>query len=105
VRAGALALWCAFFGGSTAVVLAFSLLSRRFPSEMAGRVNTALNVFIFVGMFTGQWAVGLILSLWPPTATGYEPAAYPWALGLLWLVQFCGLAWLWAGRRHFATAR
>jgi len=105
VRTGVLALWCAFFCGSTAVVLSFSVLSRRFPREMAGRVNTALNVFIFVGMFSGQWAVGLILSLWPATATGYEPSAYSWALGLLWLVQFSGLAWLWAGRRHFATAR
>lgn len=105
VRAGGLALWCVFFCGSTAVVLSFSVLSRRYPPEMAGRVNTALNVFIFVGMFTGQWAVGLILSLWPPTATGYDPAAYPWALGALWFVQFSGLAWLWVGRRNFATPR
>jgi hypothetical protein len=72
---------------------------------MAGRVNTALNVFVFVGMFSGQWAVGLLLSLWPPTATGYAPEAYAWALGMLWLVQFAGLAWLWSGRSAFATPR
>ena len=105
VRTGTLALWCAFFCGSTAVVLSFSLLARRYPREMAGRVNTALNVFIFVGMFSGQWAVGLVLSRWAPTADGYDPAAYPWALGALWAVQFAGLAWLWAGRRAFATPR
>jgi MFS family permease len=101
VRSGALALWSVFFGCATAVVLVYSLLSRRYPKEMAGRVNTALNVFVFVGMFSGQWAVGLILNLWPQTASGYAPEAYAWALGMLWFIQFAGLAWLWSGRRLF----
>jgi MFS family permease len=98
VRTGALALWAVFFCCATAVTLAFSLFSRRYPREMAGRVNTALNVFVFVGMFSGQWAVGWVLSFWPQTAGGYAPAAYSWALAMLWAVQFAGLAWLWAGR-------
>ncbi len=98
VRSGALVLWAAYFCCATAVVLAYSLYSRRFPKEMAGRVNTALNVFVFVGMFSGQWAVGLLLGFWPQTATGYAPEAYPWALAMLWAVQFAGLAWLWTGR-------
>ncbi len=101
VRTGELALWCIFFGCATAVALAYSLLSRRYPREMAGRVNTALNVFVFIGMFSGQWAVGLVLNLWPQTVSGYAPEAYSWALGMLWLVQFAGLAWLWSGRRLF----
>jgi predicted MFS family arabinose efflux permease len=99
VRTGMLGLWCLFFGFSTAVVLAYSLFTRRYPREMVGRVNTALNVFVFVGMFSGQWAVGLLLNLWPQTPVGYAPAAYPWALGMLWLSQFAGLVWLWSGRR------
>jgi predicted MFS family arabinose efflux permease len=105
VRSGVVALWTVFFVSATAIVLSYPLFSRRYPREMAGRVNTALNVFVFVGMFSGQWAVGLLLSLWPPTATGYAPEAYAWALGMLWLVQFAGLAWLWTGRRAFATPR
>ncbi len=104
VRTGALALWTLFFGCATAVVLSYALLSRRYPREMAGRVNTAVNVFVFTGMFTGQWAVGLVLNLWPQTPTGgYAPEAYPWALGLLWLVQLTGLAWLWTGRKLLAA--
>ena len=103
VRTGALALWCLFFSFSTAVVLAYSLFSRRYPRHMVGRVNTALNVFVFIGMFSGQAAVGLLLSLWPQTAAGYAPAAYPWALGMLWLTQCAGLAWLWSGRRLLAA--
>jgi len=105
VRTGMVALWTVFFVAATAVVLSYSLFSRRYPKEMAGRVNTALNVFVFAGMFSGQWAVGLLLNQWPPTATGYAPEAYTWALGMLWLVQLAGLAWLWSGRRLFATPR
>ena len=99
VRTGALALWTVFFTASSAVVLSYALFARRYPKEMSGRVNTALNVFVFTGMFTGQWAVGAVLNLWPPTAAGYAPEGYPWALGLLWAAQFGGLAWLWSGRR------
>lgn len=100
-RTGELVLWSLFFGGATSVVLSYSLYSRRFPAEMAGRVNTALNVFVFVGMFTGQWAVGLVLNLWPQAGAGYVPEAYAWALGGLWLVQAAGLTWLWGGRALF----
>ena len=105
VRAGALVLWCGFFACATASVLSYSLFSRRYAKEMVGRVNSALNVAVFVGMLSGQWAVGLVLNLWPPTATGYAPEAYAWALGGLWLVQAAGLAWLWTGRRLFDTPR
>jgi MFS family permease len=98
VRTGALALWCILFTGATGGVLAYPLLAKRYPKEMAGRVNTALNVF----MFSGQWAAGIVLNQWPQTPTGYAPEAYSWALGMLWLIQFAGLAWLWTGRRWLA---
>jgi len=99
MRQGGLVLWSLFFGGSTAVVLSYSLFSRRYPGEMTGRVNSALNVSVFIGMFSGQWAVGLVLNQWPQSATGYAPEGYAWALGGLWLLQAAGLAWLWSGRR------
>jgi predicted MFS family arabinose efflux permease len=101
VRSGAVVLWSIFFGSSTAVVLMYALLGRRYPKQMAGRVNTALNVFVFIGMFSGQWAVGIVLNQWPQTPDGYAPEAYPWALGTLWTIQFAGLVWLWSGRRYF----
>ena len=103
VRTGALALWSILFCGSTGAVLSYPLLARRYPKEMAGRVNTALNVFVFIGMFSGQWAVGIVLNQWPQTPAGYAPQAYPWALGVLWAIQFAGLAWLWTGRRSFES--
>ena len=104
VRSGNLVLWGLFFGCSTSVVLSYSLFSRRYPTAMAGRVNSALNVSVFIGMFSGQWAVGLVLNQWPQSATGYAPQAYAWALGGLWLVQAAGVARLWSGRRLFAAS-
>jgi predicted MFS family arabinose efflux permease len=101
VRVGQIILWSGFFGCSTAAVLSYSLFSRRYPKAMVGRVNSALNVSVFIGIFSGQWLVGLVLNLWPQTATGYAPEAYGWALGLPWLLQFAGLAWLWRGRHLF----
>jgi predicted MFS family arabinose efflux permease len=94
--------WCVFVATGTAVVLAYSILSRRYPKAMAGRANTAINVFGFVGMFTGQWGIGLVLDLWPQSAGGYAAEAYPWALGMTWAVQLAGLAWLWSGRALLA---
>jgi MFS family permease len=94
VTQGAVLLWagCIFCGtGST---LAHAIATRRFPREMAGRVNTALNTFTFFGVFVGQWVSGAILSLWPPTATGWEPQSY-FAFGAV-MVQAGRLAWLWS---------
>jgi predicted MFS family arabinose efflux permease len=99
VAKGALLLWAAFTFFGTAATLGYSMLSRRFPKELAGRVNTTLNTFIFTGMFLAQWAVGLVLERWPRSNGGYAPEAYSWALGILWLAQLAGLAWLWTGRR------
>ncbi len=103
VTTGAIALWWGYVCGSTSITLAYAILSRRYPKSMTGRVNTALNVFVFGGVFLGQWGVGVVLNLWPPTvAEGYAPEGYRWALGALWLAQFAGLAWLWRGRNLFA---
>jgi len=97
-----LLLWCIFAAAATAVVLGYSILSRRYPKAMAGRANTAINVFAFVGSFAGQWAIGAVLDRWPQNAHGYAAEAYPWALGLVWAVQLAGLAWMWSGRALLA---
>ncbi|TMH80570.1 MAG: MFS transporter [Betaproteobacteria bacterium] len=103
VTTGALALWGIFTFSSSAATLAYALLLRRFPTEMAGRLNTTVNSFVFLAMFLGQWLVGGVLELWPRSGAGYPPQAYHWALGALWLLQLAGLAWFWRGRRLFAN--
>ena len=99
VTTGSVLTWSAFTFCGTAATLAHSIASRRYPRELTGRVNTALNTFTFTGIFAGQWAVGAILSRWPATASGYAPEGYFYGLGVLWIVQAAGLAWLWRGRR------
>jgi len=93
-RTLAMPLWCLFVVGGTSVVLGYSILSRRLPKEMAGRANTAINQLGFIGMFGGQWVIGLVLDLWPQTPGGYAAEAYPWAFGLVWAIQLAGLLWL-----------
>ena len=109
VTTGAVLLWAAFAFCGAAATLAHSIATRRYPREMAGRVNTTLNTFTFLGIFVGQWGTGLILNLWPATAIGYDARGYSWALGALWLVQLLGLLWLWSGRtlleKNVAVAR
>ena len=99
VTTGSVLTWSAFTFCATAATLAHSITSRRYPREMAGRVNTALNMFTFIGIFAGQWGVGAVLARWPATANGYAAEGYFFGLGALWLVQAAGLAWLWSGRR------
>ena len=94
----AVLLWAGFVFCGTAATLAHSILTRRYPRDMAGRVNTTLNTFTFIGIFVGQWGTGVILNLWPQSAAGYDPRGYSYALGALWLIQLLGLAWLWRGR-------
>lgn len=96
--------WMLFIGSGSVGSLAYSILTRRYPREMAGRVNSTLNIFTFGGAFLGQWGVGLVIGRWPQSAAGYDPQAYPYAFGLLWLAMAAGLAWLWNGRRLFGGA-
>ena len=105
VTAGAVVIWSAFVFFGTGATLAHSIATRRFPREMAGRVNTALNTFTFMGIFIGQWATGAVLNRFPPTASGYDPRGYAYALAALALIQAAGLAWLWAGRRAVLRPR
>jgi predicted MFS family arabinose efflux permease len=102
VTVAPVATWAAFVFCGTGASLAHSIATRRYPRDMAGRVNTTLNTFTFVGIFLGQWGMGAVLGLFPPSAGGYDPRGYFYALGALWLVQAAGLAWLWTGRRLFA---
>jgi predicted MFS family arabinose efflux permease len=94
-----LLVWCVFVAAASSVVLAYPILSRRYPKEASGRVNTAVNLFGFIGMFAGQWGIGVVIDLWPASAAGYPGEAYTWALAMVWAVQLAGLAWLWLGRR------
>jgi MFS family permease len=74
--------------------LSYSLLSRHFPRDLAGRANTALNVLVFLAAFAIQWSIGIVLSAWEDPATHqYDPDGYLVAFAGAAVVQASALAW------------
>jgi predicted MFS family arabinose efflux permease len=91
---GALYWWMIFcFTGSTSIV-SFAILSQAFPSHLTGRINTALNLLIFLSAFAIQYGIGAVIDLWPPNAVGrYGIVSYRTAFGLLLGFEFLAFVW------------
>jgi MFS family permease len=87
-------LWIAYNFLFTAGTLGFAILVRRFPAALAGRVNTSLNMVIFVAAWATQAGFGALLDLWPHAPGRHDPAAYAALLGGLAIAQVLALAWL-----------
>jgi hypothetical protein len=65
----------------------------KFPKEIAGRANAALNVFHIGGAFVLQEVIGWIINRWP-TYDGHYPAiAYKAALALMIVLQVIAIIW------------
>jgi len=89
-----LPLWILFgFFGTTGVVN-YAILCQSFPGNLAGRVNTGLNVMVFVVAFGGQWGIGEVINLWPFLPDGgYAPVSYQAGFGLMLGLQLLSLLW------------
>ncbi|NQU56480.1 MAG: MFS transporter [Rhodospirillales bacterium] len=102
-----LPLWMLFGFFATAGILPYAALSQKFPLSLSGRVNTGLNLLVFVSAFAAQWGTGVIIGMWPKTAAGnYDPAGYQAAFGVILGLQVVGLLWLMVftkGRRAFGS--
>ena len=90
----ALPLWILFgFFGSTGII-SYAFLSQNFPQHLAGRVNTGLNLLVFVAAFAAQWGIGALINLWPTADGGrYAPPAYQASFGLMLALQLISLLW------------
>ena len=87
-------LWILFTFLGSSNVLWYSALYQSFPVEMAGRAATALNVFVFLGIFACQWGVGVVVNFWPRDAGGAYPAeAYRAAFAVLLAIEVAGIGW------------
>jgi len=86
------------YSGSSCI-LTFAGLAQIFPKKYSGRVSTILNVQVFMGAFIIQWGIGAIIELWPNTETGYDPASYQVAIGVLVLLQLMGLVWYYFSKQ------
>ncbi len=57
------------------VLQVLSLIRIRFPLHLRGRAVTAVNLFGFLGAFTWQWLLGLVVKAYPLVAGDYSPLA------------------------------
>lgn len=87
-------LWCAFGLFGAAGMLSYVILTRRFPIEMAGRVNTGLNVFVFTGAFALQAGIGAVIELFSPRDAPFSPLGYQLAFAVVLAIQVAALGWL-----------
>lgn len=85
-------LWVAYSITGTGMVLSFALLTPSFTPALAGRVNTALNLQVFVIAFLIQTGVGALVSAF--AADGHRLA-----LGILLSLQGIAFVWLVWPRR------
>jgi len=74
--------------------LGYPLMTRLFPPEMTGRVNTASNLLMFAFAFCFQWGIGAVLGFFALGDGRYAPQGYGVAFGILIVLQLATLAWL-----------
>ena len=92
--AWAMPLWVLFGFFGTSGIIAYAALSQRFPVQLSGRVTTAVNLLVFVAAFVGQWAIGVIIGLWPVgDQGGYALAGYRTGFALMIGLQAMTLVW------------
>ncbi|UCD81156.1 MAG: MFS transporter [Desulfobacterales bacterium] len=87
-------LWVLFGIFGTTGIVPYAALSQSFPLHLSGRVNTALNLLVFVAAFSAQWGIGATINLWPvASGGGYAPAGYQAAFTMMLLLQLLSLLW------------
>jgi hypothetical protein len=94
-----LPIWFLFGMFGQVAVLAYPWLSSHYGAALSGRANAAVNLLLFLTAFAVQYAIGLIIDLFPSTAAGYSPQGYRWGIGAFLALQMLALAWYLAGRR------
>jgi MFS family permease len=89
-------LWIAYSITGTGMVVSFSLLTPSFPAAYAGRVNTALNLMVFVAAFSMQVGIGTVISLVAAEDPSLAPLGHRLSfVGLLAVQAACFLWLLW----------
>ncbi len=87
-------LWVLFGIFGTAGIIPYAVLSQSFPIHLSGRVNTGVNLLVFLCAFAAQWGIGAIISLWPGTvAGGYAPPGYQAGFAMMLCFQVISLLW------------
>jgi hypothetical protein len=91
-------LWFAYGAFSSFGTLSYPEAARSFPVSLSGRVNTALNVVVFVGAFAIQWGMGLSIDALRAAGLGAADAHRVTFAALL-LLQALSYGWFLAAPR------
>ena len=81
----------AFFGMSS--TLFYAVLVQMFPAQLGGRVNTALNMLVFIAAFLLQWLIGVVLGVWTETG-GASSDAHRGVMAAIICAEVAALVWL-----------
>lgn len=73
--------------------IAYSQLTVAFPVAWAGRVNTALNLVVFVGAFGLQWGIGAAVDAFASVGGLARAEAFRATLALLLAAQVAAFLW------------
>lgn len=93
VTTGSSVLWVVFTLLGTNSILGYSFLTRQFAKDQAGRVNSAMNLLVFLGAFAVQAGVGAVINHFTPPGSRFAPHGYQVALAIFFVLQVAG--WLW----------
>ena len=94
-------VWLAFGFFGTSSIIAYSALSQSFPVHLSGRVNTAVNLLVFITAFGAQWAIGGIIDFFTRNTAALAPEGFTAGFSLLLLLEMAGVAYyVLAGRKQ-----
>jgi len=86
--------WLGFGLLANSAMVVYAHLTRFFPTDLSGRVITAINVMVFGGVFLIQYLIGEIINLFPMNADGfYDRQGYFWGFGITLLIQVTAFIW------------
>ena len=98
-------LWWMLFGlGASVNVLGFTALGEGFPSDLAGRVSTSLNLLMFAGSFVAQWGIGVIADAVRTAAGASVADGLRVALAAVVFAYAVTFAWFLRGFRQHGVA-
>lgn len=100
ITTGSSVLWVVFTLLGTNSILGFSYLTRQYATDQAGRVNSAMNLLVFVTAFAIQAGVGAVISHFTPPGAPFAPHGYQVALAIFFTLQVAGWLWFVVTRRR-----
>ena len=93
-------VWLLFGYFGTAGIIAYAGLSQSFAVKLSGRVTTAINLLVFVAAFIAQWAIGMIIGLWPLNTDGrYAAEGFTAGFTMMLILQLFALIWYFVAGR------